>query len=46
MRKDITPIARNLENAPDILERLLADVPEERLKQARKPGKWSVHSHG
>jgi hypothetical protein len=45
MRKDIIPIARNLENAPDILERLLADIPEGRLKQVRQPGKWSAHSH-
>lgn len=43
--QDLDRILANLENAPDVLENLVKDVPPELLKAHRKPGKWCIHSH-
>lgn len=34
-----------LAKSPDFLEELVSEVPEDRLKKRRIPGKWSIHEH-
>ncbi len=34
-----------LKKAPDFLEELVGEVPDDRLKKRRIPGKWSIHEH-
>jgi hypothetical protein len=42
---DVAEIIACLEKTPVLLKNLLAQVPRERLKERRIPGKWSIHEH-
>lgn len=42
---DIDDILECLEKTPRILERLLAQVPTERLKERRIANSWCIHEH-
>jgi len=38
-------IINSLEQSPVILKELMAEMPAERMKERRIPGKWSAHEH-
>ncbi|MGI8905135.1 MAG: DinB family protein [Candidatus Sumerlaeaceae bacterium] len=42
---DADRMVQNLLWAPSFLRELLSNIPAEMLKQARKPGKWTIHEH-
>jgi hypothetical protein len=39
------PVIASLERVPDIILRLIVEVPSAILKRRPKPGKWSAHEH-
>jgi hypothetical protein len=44
-QQDLKQIIAGLGQTPKLLSKLLSEIPPERMKERRIPGKWSIHEH-